>query len=122
MYCGTGSIGLSMADKVSRLVGVEIVPQAVENAKINAEKLDVTENTVFFVDPPRKGCDTQTLDAVISMNVQKLSMISCNPSTAARDCKYLCEHGYKVDMIQPFDMFPRTKHVETVIKLTKQHI
>lgn len=143
MYCGTGSIGLSMADKVSRLVGVEIVPQAVENAKINAEKLGLKNArficadakcaarqlleekftpTAVVVDPPRKGCDTQTLDAVISMNVQKLSMISCNPSTAARDCKYLCEHGYKVDMIQPFDMFPRTKHIETVIKLTKQHI
>jgi len=140
MYCGTGSIGLAMADKVKQLVGVEIVPQAVENAKINAEKMgyknarficaDAKEAakqllnekflpTVVVVDPPRKGCDEDTLNAIVSMDVPKISMISCNPATAARDCKYLNEHGYKVKFVQPFDMFPRTKHVECVVLLEK---
>ena len=68
---------------------------------------------------PYKGCDEDTLNAIISMNVPKISMISCNHATAARDCKYLAEHGYKVEFVQPFDMFPRTKHVECVILLTK---
>lgn len=140
MYCGTGSIGLSMADSVKQLVGVEIVPQAVENAKINAKKMGLNnarficadakeaakmllkENflpTAVVVDPPRKGCDEDTLNAIISMNVPKISMISCNHATAARDCKYLVEHGYEVEFVQPFDMFPRTKHVECVILLSK---
>ena len=142
MYCGAGSIGLSMADKIKQLVGVEIVPQAVENAKINAKKhgfenarficadakdaakMLLEENflpTAVVVDPPRKGCDEDTLNAIISMNVPKISMISCNHATAARDCKYLAEHGYKVEFVQPYDMFPRTKHVECVILLTKEN-
>lgn len=141
MYCGTGSIGLSMADSIKALVGVEIIPQAVENAKINAEKhgiknarficADAKEAanrllnegfvpTAVVVDPPRKGCDEDTLNAIIKMSVPKISMISCNPSTAARDCKYLCEHGYDVKFVQPFDMFPRTKHVETVVQLVRK--
>ncbi len=141
MYCGTGSIGLSMADKVKQLVGVEIVPQAVENAKINAKKMGydnarficadakeaakmlLDENflpTAVVVDPPRKGCDEDTLAAIVSMNVPKISMISCNHATAARDCKYLAEHGYKVEFVQPYDMFPRTKHIECVISLIKK--
>ncbi|MBR5520851.1 MAG: 23S rRNA (uracil(1939)-C(5))-methyltransferase RlmD [Oscillospiraceae bacterium] len=140
MYCGAGSIGLSMADKVKSLVGVEIIPQAVENARINARKMGLNnarficadakdaakmlleENflpDVVVVDPPRKGCDEDTLNAIISMNVPKIAMISCNHATAARDCKYLSEHGYKVHFVQPYDMFPRTKHVECVILLTK---
>ncbi|MBQ3009335.1 MAG: 23S rRNA (uracil(1939)-C(5))-methyltransferase RlmD [Oscillospiraceae bacterium] len=141
MYCGTGSIGLSMADRVRQLVGVEIVPQAVENAKINAKKMgfnnarficaDAKEAaktllqerflpTAVVVDPPRKGCDEDTLNAIVSMNVSKISMISCNHATAARDCKYLAEHGYEVQFVQPYDMFPRTKHVECVILLKKK--
>ncbi len=140
MYCGTGSIGLSMANGIKQLVGVEIVPQAVENARKNAIKHKINNArficadakdaakqlleegfvpTAVVVDPPRKGCDEDTLNAIVSMNVPKISMISCNPSTAARDCKYLNEHGYKVEFVQPFDIFPRTKHVECVIKLTK---
>ncbi len=143
MYCGAGSIGLSMADKIRQLVGVEIVPQAVENAKINAKKMGfdnarficadakdaakmlLEENflpTAVVVDPPRKGCDEDTLNAIISMNVPKISMISCNHATAARDCKYLAEHGYKVEFVQPYDMFPRTKHVETVVLLSRKDV
>ncbi len=75
--------------------------------------------TAVVVDPPRKGCDEDTLNAIINMNVPKISMISCNHATAARDCKYLVEHGYNVEFVQPFDMFPRTKHVECVILLSK---
>ena len=78
--------------------------------------------TAVIVDPPRKGCDQDTLDAIIQMNPPKISMISCNPSTAARDCKYLCQNGYKVEFVQPFDMFPRTKHVECVILLKNEKI
>ena len=141
MYCGAGSIGLSMADKIDSLVGVEIIPQAVENAKINAKKMGldnarficadakdaakmlVEENFLpdaVVVDPPRKGCDQETLDAIISMDVPRIAMISCNHATAARDCKYLAEHGYSVEFVQPYDMFPRTKHIELICLLIKK--
>lgn len=140
VYCGVGTIGLSMAKNVKSLVGIEIVPQAVENAiknaKINgidnaeficsdaknaAEKLlqDNFRPTAVVLDPARKGCDVETLSAVVKMAPARIAMISCNPSTAARDCKYLEENGYKVEKIQPFDMFPRTKHVECVVKLCR---
>ena len=129
-----------MADKIDSLVGVEIIPQAVENAKINAKKMGLS-NARFIcadakdaakmlleekflpdavvVDPPRKGCDQDTLGAIISMGDSKIAMIRCNHATAARDCKYLAEHGYTVEFVQPYDMFPRTKHVECVILLNK---
>ena len=81
---------------------------------------------VIVLDPPRKGCDSATLQAVLQMNPPKIVMVSCNVSTAARDVLFLCENGYQVQAIQPVDMFPRTKHVETVVLLsklnTKQHI
>ncbi len=132
-----------MANCVKTLVGVEIIPQAIENAKENAKinninnarficsdagqaaKKLINEGftpTAIVLDPARKGCDTVTLNAVIQMSPSRIAMISCNPSTAARDCKYLAENGYKVEFIQPFDMFPRTKHVETVVLLSKGEI
>ena len=76
--------------------------------------------TAVVLDPARKGCDENTLNAVLTMSPSRIAMISCNPSTAARDCRYLAENGYKVEFIQPFDMFPRTKHCECVVLLTKQ--
>ncbi|MBE6878447.1 MAG: 23S rRNA (uracil(1939)-C(5))-methyltransferase RlmD [Ruminococcaceae bacterium] len=142
LYCGAGTIGLSMANEVKTLVGVEIIPEAIENAKENAKQngidnarficsdagqaaqLLVKEGfrpTAVVLDPARKGCDENTLNAVLEMTPSRIAMISCNPSTAARDCKYLAEHGYNVDFIQPFDMFPRTKHCECVVKLTKNN-
>ncbi len=140
MYCGAGGIGLSMASKVKQLVGVEIVDAAVknaiQNAKVNnidnayficsdakdAAKMLLEKNflpTAVVLDPPRKGCDKDTLDAIISMKPNKISMISCNPATAARDALYLTENGYKIEFVTPFDLFPRTKHVECVCLLTK---
>ena len=140
LYCGAGTIGLSMAKEVKTLVGVEIIPEAITNAKENAKQngienarficSDAGEAAQFLVkegfrptaivlDPARKGCDENTLDAVVEMAPSRIAMISCNPSTAARDCKYLVEKGYNVQFIQPFDMFPRTKHCECVVLLTR---
>lgn len=140
LYCGAGTIGLSMADKVKKLIGVEIVPQAVENAKKNALKNNIS-NTEFIcgdagkaaeellqngvqpdvviLDPPRKGCDNATINAVTEMSPKKIVMISCNPATAARDCKMFEENGYKTAMVRAVDLFPRTGHVETVVLMSK---
>ncbi len=143
LYCGAGTIGLSMADKVSRLIGVEIIPQAVDNARENAENSGVKNAEficsdsgkaaeyfaeideapdVIVLDPPRKGCDKLTLDSVIKMKPQKIIMISCNPSTAARDCSYFSENGFDVKKVKAVDLFPRTAHVETVVLLSKGEI
>lgn len=140
LYCGAGTIGLSMANHVKKLTGVEVVPQAVENAKENAKNSGI-ENAEFIcsdagmaaeklaqsnelpdvviMDPPRKGCDTLTLDSVAKMNPQKIVMISCNPSTAARDCAYLEQNNYKALKVRAVDLFPRTTHVETVVLLSR---
>jgi len=139
LYCGAGTIGLSMADKEKKLIGVEIIPQAVENAKKNAKRNGIknaeficsdagkaaaelakknTKPDVIVLDPPRKGCDNQTLEAVVKMNPDKIVMISCNPATAARDCSILSENGYKVEKVRAVDLFPRTAHVECLILLS----
>lgn len=140
LYCGAGTIGLSMAEKVKKLTGVEIVPQAVENAKENAENSGI-DNAEFIcadagraaerlmqcgecpdvviMDPPRKGCDKLTLDSVVKMNPEKIVMISCNPSTAARDCAYLSENKYLPVKVRAVDLFPRTGHVECVVLLSR---
>jgi 23S rRNA (uracil1939-C5)-methyltransferase len=141
LYCGAGTIGLSFADKAKKIIGVEIIPQAIENAKKNA-KINNIENAEFYcgdasqiatdfaqkgikpdviiVDPPRKGCDNQTLDAIIKMSPKKIVMISCNPATAARDCSYLSNNGYTVEKLRAVDLFPRTTHVETVVQLVRK--
>lgn len=141
LYCGAGTIGLSMAKKAKKIIGAEIVPQAVENAKRNAERNCCT-NAEFFcadaaqaskrfaddginpdvivLDPPRKGCDEPTLAACAEMSPERIVMISCNPATAARDAKRLCELGYEVKKARAFDLFPRTTHVECVVLLTKK--
>ena len=74
---------------------------------------------VIVLDPPRKGCDTATLDAVLQMAPARVVMVSCNASTAARDVRYLVDHGYTLQKVKPVDMFPRTKHVETVVLLSR---
>ena len=142
LYCGAGTIGLSMADRVSHLTGVEVVEQAVENAKANAATNGVTNADficgdageiadrlqkegkhpdVIIVDPPRKGCDQLTLDAIIKMSPKKIVMISCNPATAARDCKILCDekNGYKLKRVKGIDLFPGTIHCESCILLER---
>lgn len=140
LYCGAGTIGLSMAHHVARLLGVEVVPEAVRNAKENARRAKITHAEfycgdagtyaaqfaeegihpdVIVVDPPRKGCTTQALIAMASMHPERMVMISCNPATAARDCAALAEQGYIATKAQPVDMFPYTGHVEMVIQLCR---
>lgn len=141
LYCGAGTIGLSMADSVKKVIGIEIVPQAVENAKENAQNSGI-HNTEFIcsdagkaaellmkngnrpdiviMDPPRKGCDTLTLDSVVKMCPEKIVMISCNPSTAARDCAYLEQKGYRTKVVRAVDLFPRTTHVECVVLMSRK--
>ncbi|WP_101773914.1 23S rRNA (uracil(1939)-C(5))-methyltransferase RlmD [Peptostreptococcus faecalis] len=140
IYCGIGTISLFLAQKADIVYGVEIVEDAIKDAKINAE-LNKLKNTEFFVgkaeevvpklykegvsanvvvvDPPRKGCEEEVLDTIVKMNPDRVVYVSCNPSTLARDLKYLDERGYKCSEIQPVDMFPHSVHVESVAVLTK---
>lgn len=138
LYCGIGTISLFAARKAGRVIGVEVVPQAIENAKENAErngvlntefilgkaeevapKLKKEKPAVVFLDPPRKGADKKALEAIITMAPEKIVYISCNPATLARDLKFLCGEGYQLKTVIPVDMFPNTAHVETVVLLTK---
>ena len=140
LYCGAGTIGLSMAKKIKSLIGVEIIPEAIEDAKINAEINGITNAEficgdapeaaeilaergirpdVIIVDPPRKGCAPELLDTINRMNPDRLVYISCDPATLARDCAILKEKGYEVKKVTPVDMFPKTSHVETVCLLSK---
>ena len=143
LYCGMGTIGLSMADQCRGLIGVEIVPEAIESAKANAARMGeaVAAKSRFFcadagqaatqlaaeglhpdivmLDPPRKGCDEATLSAVVRMAPRRVVYVSCNPATAARDTAWLEQNGYHAEKVQPVDLFPRTKHVECVIALSK---
>ena len=142
LYCGMGTIGLSMVDHCRELVGVEIVPEAIESAKANAARMGdaVAAKSRFFcadagqaatrlaaeglhpdvvmLDPPRKGCDEATLSAVVRMAPRRVVYVSCNPATAARDAAWLEQNGYHAEKVQPVDLFPRTKHVETVVLLS----
>ena len=139
LYCGVGTIGLTMADSVKQLVGIEIIPQAIENAKINA-KLNNIDNAKFIcadapkgaeilksegikpdviiLDPPRKGCAPSLFDTVCQMNPKRIVYVSCDSSTLARDLKILEEKGYKTKKVSAVDMFPRTPHIETVVLLS----
>ena len=146
LYCGMGTIGLSMANHCRELIGVEIIPEAIDSAKANAARMGdaVAAKSRFFcadageaaarlaaeglrpdvimLDPPRKGCDETTLSAVVQMSPRRVVYVSCNPSTAARDAAWLGQHGYRAEKVQPVDLFPRTKHVECVIALSKGEI
>ena len=146
LYCGMGTIGLSMVDRCRELVGVEIVPEAIESAKSNAARMGdaVAAKSCFFcadagqaatrlaaeglhpdvvmLDPPRKGCDEATLSAVVRMAPRRVVYVSCNPATAARDAAWLEQNGYHAEKVQPVDLFPRTKHCECVIALSKGEI
>lgn len=140
-YCGTGTIGLIMADKCKEVFGVESNRDAVRDANVNAE-LNNVKNIRFFAadagafmdsvlkegekidvvitDPPRAGCSPKFLKSLIALAPEKVVYISCNPETLARDLYTLRNGGYKVKKIQPVDMFPFTEHVETVVCLSKQ--
>ena len=141
LYCGAGTIGLSMAHKAKKIIGIEIIPEAVENAKSNAIKNNITNSDfycgdageifgslrsdncspdIIIVDPPRKGCSLDTLNMIANAAPQKIVMISCNPSTAARDAKILTSLGYSANKVSGFDLFPRTGHVECVVLMSRK--
>ena len=141
LYCGTGTIGLTMAKNVKKLIGVEIVPQAVENAKGNA-KLNGIDNAEFIcsdasqaaqtlfergekpdvviLDPPRKGCDEALINTVAKMKPDRVVYVSCDSATLARDCRRFADLGYETLRATPVDMFPHTAHVETVVLLVRK--
>lgn len=137
LYCGIGTISLFLAQKAKKVYGVEIVPQAIDDARANAQ-LNHFENVEFFVgkaeevlpeqyeknrvyadtivvDPPRKGCDSVCLDTIVKMAPKKVVYVSCDSATLARDVKYLGERGYEVKRVRAVDMFPWSGHVETVV-------
>ena len=137
-YCGTGTISLCLAKKAKRVIGIEIVKSAIEDAKKNA-KMNHMENTEFYaadagkfmpqlyrkglvpdvivMDPVRAGCSEEVLKAAAGMNPKRIVYVSCNPATFARDAKILKSEGYEIKEVQPVDMFPQTMHVETVCLL-----
>ena len=140
MYCGTGTIGLTMANYVKNLIGVEIIPQAVEDAKNNAILNEIT-NAEFIcadaaqaakilqkrnlkpdcivLDPPRKGCESSLIDTISEMSPERVVYVSCDAATLARDVKLFSEKGYSVQKAVPVDLFPRTPHVETVVLMSR---
>ena len=141
LYCGVGTIGLSMADNAKQIFGIEIIPQAIENAKINARQNGIT-NAEFFcgdaydgakelekrgitpdvvvLDPPRKGCQKELFDVVEKMNPKRIVYVSCDSATLARDLEILQTKNYQTLEVTPVDMFPRTPHVETVCLLSRK--
>ena len=149
LYCGIGTISLFLAEKAGQVYGVEIVPQAIDDARKNAEINGIT-NAEFFVgkaeevlpeyyedyarqhggekaradvivvDPPRKGCDQALLETIVKMAPGRVVYVSCDSATLARDLKYLCGEGYVLEKVRPVDMFPETVHVESIVKLVRK--
>lgn len=143
LYCGIGTISLFLARKARKVYGVEIIPDAIEDARRNAS-LNGFTNTEFYVgkaeevlpekyekegvhadvivvDPPRKGCDENLLSTMVRMQPERIVYVSCDSATLARDLRYLCDNGYELKRVCPADMFPQTVHVETVCLLSKLH-
>lgn len=139
-YCGVGTIGLWLAPDAKEVRGVEVIEEAVRDARENARLAGYTHvhfevgqaetllprwvkqgfmPDVVVVDPPRTGLHKQLMDAIISARVPRIVYVSCNPSTVAKDCDYLMKQGYHIDWIQPVDMFPHAASVECVVKITK---
>ena len=146
MYCGTGTIGLSMSDVAKEIVGVEIVEGAVECAKINAQ-INGFENAKFYagdakdieslfvsvetqhgnltpdvvvLDPPRKGCTPEVIEFLANRDIKRIVYVSCDADTLARDCKMFADLGYLIGEVDPVDMFPRTGHIENVVVIEKR--
>ena len=140
LYCGAGTIGLYLASAAKSVIGVEVIPEAVadarENARINgienaaficadaeraAEKIlsEGVRPDVIILDPPRKGCPPELLEAAAKLAPGRIVYVSCDPATLARDCAIMLEKGYEVTKLCPVDMFPRTAHVECVALLSK---
>ena len=143
LYCGIGTISLFLARQAKRVYGVEIVPQAIDDARQNAVRNGI-DNAKFYVgkaeevlphlyetegifadvivvDPPRKGCDEECLNTILKMRPKRLVYVSCDSATLARDLKYLCSQGYELKCGRAFDNFPMGGHVETVCLLSKLH-
>ena len=146
LYCGIGTISLFLAKSAKSVLGVEIVPQAISDAKVNAQINNIdnalftcgaaedvedflTENElqhiygnpdVIVVDPPRKGCDSKLLDTIISHSPERIVYVSCDPATLARDLKILCEDVYEIKRVRACDMFGMSGHVETIVLLSQQ--
>lgn len=143
LYCGIGTISLFLAQRAKKVYGVEIIPQAIEDAKRNADLNQIT-NAEFFVgaaeevlpakykeshgamkadvivvDPPRKGCELSLLETVTKMEPKRIVYVSCDPATLARDLKYLTEEGYELKKVRAVDQFPHSVHVETVCLMSK---
>lgn len=140
LYCGTGTIGLTMAKECKNLIGVEVVPEAIKDAVKNANnngisnarficadaskaadelKQEGMKPDVVILDPPRKGCDSALIHTINEMNPERIVYVSCDPATLARDLKIFDELGYKTLEVTPVDMFPRTAHVESVARLQR---
>lgn len=140
LYCGVGTIGLTMAENVKQLVGIEIIPQAIENAKENAKINHITNAQficadapkgaeilkkqgvnpdVIILDPPRKGCEKSLFDTIEQLSPKKIVYVSCDSATLARDLAILKEKGYEAKKVSAVDMFPRTPHVECVTLIEK---
>jgi len=139
-YCGVGTISLFLAQRAKKVIGIEAVGKAIEDARENA-KLNSISNADFItgrsedvmrdlksrgikpdvivVDPPRKGCDIEVLQSMIDMAPERIVYVSCNPGTLARDCRILAAKGYRVQEVQPVDMFPWTYHVECVVLMSR---
>jgi len=141
LYCGAGTIGLSMSEKAGKLIGVEVIPEAIDNAKRNAAANGVDNAeficgdagkiaallyergerpNVIIADPARKGCTRDTLEFMAKMSPDRIVMASCDHTTAARDCAVLEGLGYKAVRARAVDLFPRSRHVETVVLMTKE--
>jgi len=138
LYCGVGTIGLYLAGRFKKIVGIELVDEAIENAKANAQENNI-ENAEFYagdaaevlremqfehfstvvVDPPRKGLSAESIEEIVQLQPQRLVYVSCDPATQARDAKILQEQGYTLQKLAVCDMFPRTVHVETCALFTK---
>ena len=141
LYCGIGTISLFMAKKAKQVYGVEIVPQAIDDAKRNAAINDI-HNAEFYVgkaeevlpqtyerehihadiivvDPPRKGCEEVLLETIVKMQPQRIVYVSCDSATLARDLKFLSANGYAVKKVQPVDQFGHSVHIETVVLLSQ---
>ena len=138
-YCGIGTIGMIASKKAKEVYGVEIVADAIKDAKMNAKNNNINNCHFYcadaqdfmkkyqgeamdavFVDPPRKGCSEQFLQSLVKFKPKKIVYISCNPETQVRDVKFLLEKGYTFSDVYPYDMFPQTFHVETVVLLEKK--
>ncbi len=141
IYCGIGTIGQFLANQAKKVIGVEIIPEAVKNAKENAVLNQISnaeyhcgkaevlvpklvaegeKADVVILDPPRKGCEERLLDAVASIRPKRIVYISCKPSTLARDLKFLVQKGYTTQKVIPVNMFPRTSHVESIALLERR--